>query len=139
MLLLLPALLLGTAPGGPSRPQSSPPWQRLPVPSDLPTERPLQAAFLVVDGVYNSELMAPYDVLKHTVFHTDPGIEVFTVSPDGHPVTTFEGLQLRPHYSFATAPPIDILLVPSTEGSMGRDLENATLMAWVAEVGAKAH
>jgi len=38
-------------------------WPRLPAPADLPKDRPLRAGFLVVDGVYNSELMAPYDVL----------------------------------------------------------------------------
>ena len=26
------------------------------------------AAFIAVDGVYNSELMAPYDVLHHSIF-----------------------------------------------------------------------
>ena len=46
-------------------------------------EAPLQVGFLMVDGVYNSELMAPYDIFHHTVFHTKPGMEVFTVSPDG--------------------------------------------------------
>src|SRR5687767_394012 len=35
----------------------------------LPADRPLRAGFLVVDGVYNTELAAPYDVLQHTVFH----------------------------------------------------------------------
>src|SRR6185295_8087920 len=64
--------------------------------ADLPRDRPLSAGFLVVDGVYNSELAAPYDVLQHTVFHTKPGIEVFTVSPDGQPLTTFEGIRIAP-------------------------------------------
>jgi len=49
----------------------------------LPADRPLRAAFLVVDGVYNTELMAPYDVFQHTSAHAQPGIQVFTVSPDG--------------------------------------------------------
>jgi transcriptional regulator GlxA family with amidase domain len=114
--------------------------QRVPPPVDLPRDRALRAGFLIVDGVYNSELMAPYDIFHHTPFHTDPGpgIEVFTVSPDGEMVTTFEGLQLTPHYGFANAPEIDILVVPSAEGSMGRDLENAELIGWVRDVGRQA-
>jgi transcriptional regulator GlxA family with amidase domain len=118
--------------------------QATPAPADgdppVPTDRPRRAAFLVVDGVYNSELMAPYDVLHHTVFHTepDPGIEVFTVSPDGEPVTTFEGIRLLPRYSFETAPPVDILVVPSAEGSMGPDLENRRLIDWVRKTGESA-
>lgn len=108
--------------------------------ADAVDERPLQAGFLVVDGVYNSELMAPYDVLHHTVFHTKPapGIDVFTVSPDGRPVTTFEGLRLTPHHGFADAPAIDILVVPSAEGSMDRDLKDARLIDWVRATGSKA-
>ncbi len=103
----------------------------------MPLDRPLQAGFLIVDGVYNSELIAPYDILHHTQFHTRPrpGIEVFTVSPDGKRVTTFEGLTLVPHYGFADHPDIDILVVPSAEGSMDRDLENEAMMEWVRRVG----
>lgn len=103
-------------------------------------ERPLRAAFLVVDGVYNSELMAPYDVLHHTVFHTEPapGIEVFTVSPDGEPVTTFEGLRLLPHHSFENAPPADVLVVPSAEGSMAGDLDDRRMIDWVRETAKSA-
>ena len=101
-------------------------------------DRPLQVGFLVVDGVYNSELMAPYDIFHHTVFHTDPAMEVFTVSPDGGKVTSFEGLTIETHYGFADAPPIDVLVVPSAEGSMEADLRNETLIAWVREVGQQA-
>jgi transcriptional regulator GlxA family with amidase domain len=145
--VLLLSTLLASCSGGQQPPPSqaatdpastaTPSWQRLPRP-ELPADRPLRAGFLVVDGVYNSELMAPYDILQHTVFHTEPGIEVFTVSPDGEPVTTFEGLTLVPHHSFETAPPIDILVVPSAEGSMERDLENQALITWVRRTGESA-
>lgn len=106
--------------------------------ADLPRDRPLSAGFLVVDGVYNTELAAPYDVLQHTAFHTKPGIEVFTVSPDGQPLSTFEGLRIAPRYSFANAPPIDILVVPSARGSMDKDLQNPALIDWVRRVAGQA-
>ena len=99
---------------------------------------PLRVGFLVVDGVYNSELMAPWDIFHHTVFHTRPGMEVFAVSPDGASVTSFEGLEIGAHYGFADHPEIDVLVVPSAEHSMGADLENEAMMKWVREVGAKA-
>jgi len=107
---------------------------------EIPADRPLRAAFLVIDGVYNTELMAPYDIFHHTPFHTDPapGIEVFTVSPDGEPIVTFEGLTLVPHHSFADAPAADILVVASAEGSMGADLENEEMIAWVRKAGREA-
>jgi transcriptional regulator GlxA family with amidase domain len=85
-------------------------------------------------------LIAPYDVLHHTPFHTepDPGIEVFTVSPDGRPVTTFEGLTISAHHDFTNHPPIDILVVPSAVGSMDEDLNDEAMMAWVRRVGGAA-
>ncbi|MFL6199396.1 MAG: DJ-1/PfpI family protein [Thermoanaerobaculia bacterium] len=106
--------------------------------ADLPKDRPLRAAFLVVNGVYNTELAAPYDVFHHTRFHTQPGVEVFTVSPDGKPVTTFEGLKLTPDRSFANAGPIDILVIPSARGSMDADLQNQALIDWVRTAGGQA-
>lgn len=117
--------------------QDDVPWPRV-SPFATPQDRPLRAGFLMVDGVYNSELMAPYDILQHTIFHVQPGIEVFTVSPDGEAVTTFEGLTVGAHYSFQDVPPIDILVVPSTVGSMDADLENEVLMAWVEQAGRQA-
>ncbi len=107
-------------------------------PADLPQDRPLRAGFLVVDGVYNSELMAPYDVFHHTVFHVKPGVEVFTVSPDGKPVTTFEGIRVTPTYGFQNAPAPDILVVPSARGSMDADLRNQALVDWVRRAGGPA-
>jgi putative intracellular protease/amidase len=106
--------------------------------ASLPTGQALRAGFLVVNGVYNTELMAPYDVFQHTKFHSQPGIEVFTVSPDGRPVTTFEGIRITPTYGFQNAPAMDILVVPSAEGSMDRDLQNAALIDWVRRTGGQA-
>lgn len=119
-------------------PEATPAWERVPPPLGLDLNLKLNAGFLIVDGVYNSELMAPYDILQHTIFHTEPGIEVFTVSPDGEAVVSFEGLTIGAHYSFEAAPPIDILLVPSAVGSMDKDLENEAMMDWVRRVGSQA-
>jgi len=104
-----------------------------------PAEPPLRTVgFLVVPGVYNSELMAPYDVLDHVRFRTKDAPRVFTVAPRAGPLRTFEGLTLTPHYTFADAPAIDLLVVPSAEHSMEKDLEDAALMAWVRDTGRKA-
>lgn len=103
-------------------------------------EQSFNAAFLMINGVYNSELMAPFDIFQHTVFHTKGGIHVFTVSERMDKVTTFEGLRLLPDYSFDSnnLPEIDILVVPSAEHNMDSDLENERLINWVAEIGQKA-
>jgi len=103
-------------------------------------DRVLNAAFLVVDGVYNSELIAPMDVLQHTVFHDSNGIKVFTVAPSKEAITTFEGLRILPDYSYVTdsLPAIDILIVPSAKNSMTTDLDNIELINFVSTKGRQA-
>jgi len=103
-----------------------------------PAGEPLQVGFLVLASVYNSELMAPYDVFHHTQFHTQPGMKVFTVSMDGKALTTFEGIRLQPNYSLDTAPKIDVLVIPSAEHNMDSDLQNAKLTAWVRKTAVSA-
>ncbi len=100
----------------------------------------LNAAFLIVPGVYNSELIAPMDVLQHTIFHTENGIRVFTVGPTDTPVTTFEGLRVLPDFNFDSdsLPNIDILIVPSAKHSMDSDLEDERLISFVRERGETA-
>ena len=103
-------------------------------------ERELNAAFLIMDGVYNTELTAPIDIFQHTIFHTDKGIKVFTVAETYDVVTTFEGLRILPDYTFDTdtLPSIDILIVPSAEHHLDTDLENETMINWVRETGDQA-
>lgn len=101
-------------------------------------KRELTAGFLAINGVYNSELVAPYDILQHTIFHNKPGIKTFIVSPTKEPITTFEGIEITPHYSFEDCPAIDILIVPSAEHNMDTDLEDETLISFVKERGGKA-
>ncbi len=102
--------------------------------------RELRAAILLVDGVYNSEMMAPMDVLHHTIFHTGKGIHVFTVSESGSTITTFEGLKIIPDYAFTSdsLPAIDILIVPSAKHSMDTDMMNAKLLNFVSKTGREA-
>lgn len=94
----------------------------------------LNAAFLCVDGVYNSELMAPYDIFQHTIFRDSLNyIRPFIVTPDGKQFVTFEGIKINPDYSFGNAPKVDILVIPSTATSMNRDLQNQSYMDWVRQ------
>lgn len=98
-----------------------------------------QALFVVAEGVYNSELMAPYDVLQHSIFRDQNDyLETAIVSPDGGSVVTFEGITFEAHYSFADAPRADVLVIPSTRGSMDADLKNEAYMKWVTEAVAEA-
>lgn len=98
----------------------------------------LQVGFLVLQHVYNSELMAPYDVFHHTRFHAKPGMNVFTVSLDGKTITTFEGLRMQTDYGLANAPRIDVLVIPSAEHNMDSDLKNEELKTWIRKTASNA-
>jgi transcriptional regulator GlxA family with amidase domain len=113
---------------------------RAPFSADEPPRptRELAVGFLIVDGVYNTELTAPYDVFHHTVFHAEPGMRVFTVAPTREPVRTFEGLHIVPDFDLESAPPIDVLVVPSAQHNMDSDLENAALIEWVRTSGQRS-
>lgn len=102
--------------------------------------RPLRAAFLIVNGVYNTELMAPWDVFQHTAYALAPGsgIEVFTVAASKEPITTAEGLRILPDYSFDTAPDADILIVASAQGSREEDRSDREVIEWVRRAGRQA-
>jgi transcriptional regulator GlxA family with amidase domain len=109
--------------------------------STLPEDssfRPANVAFLMLEGVYNTELMAPFDVIHHLKFHDKKPPRVFTVALSEKPVTTFEGLLITPDYTIENAPAVDVLVVPSAENNMGSDLENERLIRWVTETGRKA-
>lgn len=93
----------------------------------------LVAGFLVEDGVYNSELAAPLDILHHTPFHTRPGIKVLTVARSTEPITTFEGLKITPDVAYESAPRLDILVVPSAERHVEEGFDDPELIAFVRE------
>lgn len=101
-------------------------------------EETLNVGILAINGVYNSELMAPYDIFQHTIFHTHKGMKVFIVSPSQETIKTFEGIKIIPDYDFDNVPEIDVLVVPSAEHNMDTDLEDERLISFVKEKGAKA-
>jgi len=98
-------------------------------------------AFLVMDGVYNTELTAPYDIFHHTRFRKGiRPMNVFMVAETREPVTTFEGIRLIPDFNYLTdsLPRIDILVVPSAEHHLDTDLENEKMIQFVKEKSEKA-
>lgn len=102
-------------------------------------ERVWNVGFLIMEGVYNTELTAPMDIFQHTIFHTDPGMKVFTIAKSLDPIKSFEGLVITPDYSYTSGeyPNIDILVVPSAEHHLDTDLEDEEMIRFVSETGAK--
>jgi len=99
----------------------------------------LRAGFVVTPGVFNSELMAPYDVLEHTRYRDENDyVACFVIAQTMEPLRTAEGIWITPHHSFADAPELDIVIIPSGEHSMDSDLENGAYVAYLEKVIAGA-
>jgi transcriptional regulator GlxA family with amidase domain len=136
---LLGVLVLGACQSPPDDPAPTPETEAKRVDQALASDSVLTAGFVALDRVYNTELVAPYDVFEHTFYRDSTRfIAPFVVSPDGAPVQTFEGLRVGAHYSFETAPPIDVLVVPSTSTSRDADLENERVLRWLEETARDA-
>lgn len=98
-------------------------------------------AFLIMDGVYNTELTAPFDIFQHTIFREGiKAMNTFLVADTYEPITTFEGIRLLPDFNYTTdeLPPIDILVVPSAEHHLDTDLDNTEMIDWVRRTGEQA-
>ncbi len=109
----------------------------------FPTLEPnrYNVGFLIMDGVYNTELTAPYDIFQHTIYRENiKAMNVFTVANTDEAVTTFEGMRILPDFNYLkdSLPTIDILVVPSAEHHLDTDLEDEKLIAFVQKVDASA-
>ena len=115
-------------------------------PGKAPEKRPLVAgrynvAFLIMDGVYNTEFIAPFDIFQHTQYREGiKAMNTFSVANSSHPVTSFEGLRILPDYDYTqdSLPRIDILVVPSAKHHLDLDLLDTTMIRFVQKVDEEA-
>ena len=98
-------------------------------------------AFLIMDGVYNTELTAPYDIFHHTKFRKGiKAMNVFTVANTSNIITSFEGLNIIPDYDYTKdeLPKIDILVVPSAEHHLDTDLNDTKMLSFIKKIDTEA-
>ncbi len=107
---------------------------------DLPANR-YNVAFLIMDGVYNTELTAPYDIFQHTIFRKGiKAMNTFMVANTHDAITTFEGMRILPDFNYLKdeLPKIDILVVPSAEHHLDTDLEDVQMINFIKKVDREA-
>ncbi len=143
LLLLLPLLVLTACSSDETEHLRAVAPENVPEAPDFsdPEEEVYNVALLVMDGVYNTELTAPYDIFQHTIFRKGiRPMRTFTVAETRDVVTTFEGLRILPDLSYRTdsLPRIDILVVPSAEHHLDTDLENEALLDFVRRADREA-
>lgn len=98
-------------------------------------------AFLIMDGTFNTEFTAPFDIFQHTQYRSQiKQMNVFTVANTREPITTFEGVRILPDFDYTldTLPKIDILVVPSAEHHLDTDLQDTVMLNFVKKVSADA-
>lgn len=98
-------------------------------------------AFLIMDGVYNTELTAPYDIFQHTIFREGiKPMNVFTVANTLDAITSFEGMRILPDFDYTSdeLPKIDILVVPSAEHHLDSDLKDVAMINFVKQTSKNA-
>ncbi len=98
-------------------------------------------AFLIMNGTYNTELTAPFDIFQHTQFRKGiKAMNTFLVANTLEPITTFEGIRVLPDFDYTkdSIPPIDILVVPSALHHLDKDLQDSVLIKFVKSVDQQA-
>ena len=98
-------------------------------------------AFLIMDGVYNTEFTAPFDIFQHTQYRKNiKAMNTFTVANTLAPITSFEGLRILPDFDYTREelPKIDILVIPSAEHHLDSDLQDTTMLNFVKKVAQEA-
>ncbi len=109
----------------------------------MPTlvENRYNVAFLIMDGVYNTEFTAPYDIFQHTQYRENiKAMNTFTVANTLRPITSFEGIRILPDFDYTKdrLPKIDILVIPSAEHHLDTDLKDTVMLNFVKQVDKEA-
>lgn len=106
----------------------------------------LRVGILIFEGVEVLDFAGPFEVFSRTRLtpgtdsrRTDESapFEVFTVARTSGVVTATGGLEVVPAYSFETAPPIDLLVVPGGFGTRPL-LEDEVVLTWIREAAGAA-
>lgn len=98
-------------------------------------------AFLIMDGTFNTELTAPFDIFQHTVFRKNiKAMNVFTIANTDKSITTFEGMRILPDFNYVkdSLPKIEILVIPSAEHHLDTDLEDTKMIDFVKKIDKEA-
>jgi len=93
--------------------------------------------FLIMDGTYNTELTAPFDIFQHTIFRENiKSMNVFTIANTDEAIISFEGMRIVPDFNYIkdSIPQIDILVIPSAEHHLDTDLEDEAMLNFVRKV-----
>ncbi|HIF98132.1 MAG TPA: DJ-1/PfpI family protein [Myxococcales bacterium] len=89
----------------------------------------LQVGILLYPGAEELDWAGPFEVFSMAAMGKD--LAVKTIAQTFDPVRCAKGLRVLPDCDFASAPPLDVILVPGGEGSRV-EMDNPVLIEWLA-------
>jgi transcriptional regulator GlxA family with amidase domain len=106
----------------------------------------INAGIFIFDGVEVLDFAGPFEVFSRTRLR--PGtesrrsedsapFEVFTIAATREPVRATGGLRVVPHHDFASAPRVDLLVIPGGFGTRPL-LEDKATLDWIRRTAASA-
>ena len=106
----------------------------------------LSVGIFIFDGVEVLDFAGPFEVFSRTrlVAGTESRrseesapFRVFTVAASADPIRATGDLRVLPHHDFASAPPIDLLLIPGGFGTRAL-IDDAPVLDWIRRSAATA-
>jgi transcriptional regulator GlxA family with amidase domain len=95
------------------------------------TGEPKHIGILLFGEVEELDAIGPWEVLAEwTQMHPEDGYDVFCLSKDGGLVQCAKGLVVQTNYSYATTPPLEVLIYPGGRGTRPH-LQDAVQLDWV--------
>ena len=90
---------------------------------------------VLFDDAEELDFVGPWEVFTMaTADLTDS--RVVTIAERMEPIRCAKGLRVLPDHAFASAPELDVLLVPGGQGTR-REVDNPTLLEWLAKASAR--
>ena len=90
---------------------------------------------LLFDGVEELDAVGPWEVFRGAEETRPEALHCFTVAETAAAVTCANGMRILPDHDLASAPAIDVVLVPGGRGTHDV-IANPKLLAWVGDTAA---
>src|SRR5207247_6023667 len=99
-----------------------------------PARRPMtRIGIALFDGAEELDWAGPWEVLAAwSQQWPDDQVEVFTLARAHELVTCAKGLRVLPDHSWASAPPLDVLVYPGGRGTR-RELSDEAVLEWLRQ------
>jgi transcriptional regulator GlxA family with amidase domain len=95
----------------------------------------LTIGILVFDDAEELDFVGPWEVFASTTQHLFPDDRVVLIAEQQRTIRCAKGLRVVPDFDFASAPALDVVLVPGGQGTR-REVSNVNLIAWLRRAGA---